>query len=224
MVLGLMSVPASAALLKSYDFDGNLSDTLANGVDLVASGGTVSGGRYNFGKNEGLELTNALASTTDYAIEMKLRMDTMTGSWNKLIDFQGLASDLGLYILGTGVQFYNLTSNLGTVSLGTDFTIGFERAGTDISAYLDNVLLFTVSDAGSAAVSVLNVLNFFHDDFATGGNESFAGSVDYIRIHDDASTFSPVPVPAALPLLAVGLGALGFVGSRRKRKAVAIAA
>ncbi len=29
---------------------------------------------------------------------------------------------------------------------------------------------------------------------------------------------SPVPLPAALPLLAAGLGALGFVGIRRRRK------
>ena len=31
-------------------------------------------------------------------------------------------------------------------------------------------------------------------------------------------TASPVPVPAALPLLATGLGALGVIGWRRKRK------
>ena len=34
---------------------------------------------------------------------------------------------------------------------------------------------------------------------------------------------APTPVPAALPLFASGLGALGFVGWRRKRKAAALA-
>ena len=33
-----------------------------------------------------------------------------------------------------------------------------------------------------------------------------------------------IPLPAALPLLASGLGALGFIGWRRKRKATAVAA
>jgi hypothetical protein len=35
--------------------------------------------------------------------------------------------------------------------------------------------------------------------------------------------FSPVPFPAALPLFATGIGALGLLGWRRKRKAQAIA-
>ena len=38
-----------------------------------------------------------------------------------------------------------------------------------------------------------------------------------------AGTFSPVPLPAALPLFASGLGALGLLGWRRKRKAQATA-
>ena len=37
-------------------------------------------------------------------------------------------------------------------------------------------------------------------------------------------TVTPVPIPATLPLLAAGLGALGFIGLRRKRKTVAAVA
>jgi hypothetical protein len=36
-----------------------------------------------------------------------------------------------------------------------------------------------------------------------------------------ASVYPPVPLPAALPLFATGLGALGLLGWRRKRKAAA---
>src|SRR5262249_49173442 len=35
---------------------------------------------------------------------------------------------------------------------------------------------------------------------------------------------SPIPLPAALPLFATGLGALGLLGWRRKKKAAALAA
>jgi hypothetical protein len=39
--------------------------------------------------------------------------------------------------------------------------------------------------------------------------------------HVDRFTVTPTPVPAALPLFATGLGALGLLGWRRKRKAQA---
>lgn len=35
------------------------------------------------------------------------------------------------------------------------------------------------------------------------------------------SAVAPVPIPAALPLLAAGLGAMGFMGWRKKRKQLA---
>jgi hypothetical protein len=38
------------------------------------------------------------------------------------------------------------------------------------------------------------------------------------------ATIATTPLPAALPLFATGLGALGLLGWRRKRKAAAIAA
>ena len=39
----------------------------------------------------------------------------------------------------------------------------------------------------------------------------------------DTSTLGDTPIPAALPLFATGLGALGLLARRRKRKAVAVA-
>ena len=48
------------------------------------------------------------------------------------------------------------------------------------------------------------------------------------QVASDTATFTPVvgttPLPAALPLVASGLSALGLFGWRRKRKAAAIAA
>jgi hypothetical protein len=37
---------------------------------------------------------------------------------------------------------------------------------------------------------------------------------------NNGTAISPVPLPAALPLFATGLGALGLLGWRRKRKAL----
>lgn len=50
------------------------------------------------------------------------------------------------------------------------------------------------------------------------GNPNPATGVQFLGTVSYDIGVSPVPVPAALPLLASGLGALGFVGWRRNRK------
>jgi len=219
---------ANAALLKSYDFNGGLSDTLGNGLDLVASGGIVSGGRYGFSPNQGLSLSSALSDTSNYAIEMKLQITDSLSGYNKLIDFQGLSSDIGLYELNGAIDFYTAGPVAGTVTLATDFIVGLARAAGSIEVFLNGTSLFTAADGGQA-ISLLNVLNFFEDDTATGQREAFVGSVDWIRIHDSASTLgetpsvSVVPLPASLPLFGTGLAVLGFLGWRRKHKSAVTA-
>lgn len=216
--LAAVSTNTQAALVNSYDFNNSLTDTLGNGLDLIASGGVVSGGRYGFSVNQGLRLVSALPSTTDYGIEIKMQINDSTGGFNKVIDFQDLASDIGLYIQSGGVDFFTVGPVAGSVLLDVDFTLGLARSGSTIEVFLDNVLLFSVADSNQA-VSAANILNFFEDDNNTGQIEAFAGSVDFIRIHDDASTFgatpSAVPVPAAFWLF--GSGLLGLVGLARRK-------
>ncbi len=58
----------------------------------------------------------------------------------------------------------------------------------------------------------------------TAESAIFSGSADYIGFDDitlGSSTPGATPLPAALPLFATGLGALGLFGWRRKRKAFA---
>ena len=198
---------------------------MGNGSDLVGSGGTVGAQRYSFSNNQGLRLTSALPSTSNYGIEIKMQINDSLAGFNKVIDFQNLASDIGLYILGGAVDFYTVGPTGGTVSLGSDFTLGLARSGGSIEVFLNNASIFSTADGGQA-VSALNILNFFEDDFATGQRESFAGSVDFIRIHEDSSTFgtspSPVPVPAAVWFM--GSGLLGLMGFSRKNKVQSVAA
>lgn len=192
LLLAGFSLSANAALIKSYDFNDSLTDSLGSGSDLIASGGSVSGGRYNFSANQGLELNSALLNTSSYGIEMKLKMTDSVAGWNKLIDFESLTSDLGLYIRSGTVDFYTSGPAAGTVDLNTDFTIGFAVSSGSMDVYLNSLLLFTTTS--SQAVTTSNILNFFVDDNATSQNESFAGSADFIRIHDDASTFGTAPI------------------------------
>lgn len=221
----LVSVSAAnAALIKSYDFNGDLTDTLGNGNDLVASGGLVSNGRYTFDHNQGLRLTSALLDETTYGIEIRLYADD-TGADHKVIDFQDLTSDFGLYIDDGGINFFNLppVGAKGSVREGEnhEFTLGLSRSGGFIQLFLDGILLVKALDTDQA-ISRGNVLNFFVDDLKFGQLESFSGSADFIRIHEDSTTFgtspiSPVPVPAALWLFGTALiGLIGF--GKRKAK------
>jgi PEP-CTERM motif len=47
---------------------------------------------------------------------------------------------------------------------------------------------------------------------------NIVGDVD-IQMNGGWSKLAPVPLPAALPLFATGLGVLGLLGWRRKRRA-----
>jgi hypothetical protein len=202
-VLACMSINANAALIKSYDFNGDFSDTLGNGFDLTPSGGTVSGGRYSFSDNQGLRLTSALPSTTDYAIELSFQMNDSLSGYNKLIDFQDLVSDNGQYVFRGELSFYDIGPTGGSVLLNTDFTVGLARSAGSIELFLNGTLLGIKADFSGQAVPGSNILNFFEDDTITGQSESFVGSVDFIRIHDDSSTFGTAPVPEPATLMAM---------------------
>jgi hypothetical protein len=66
--------------------------------------------------------------------------------------------------------------------------------------------------------------SFFHNGAASdAGVVTVDANGDILEFQSFAST-SDTPLPATLPLFATGLGALGLLGWRRKRKAVACAA
>ena len=58
----------------------------------------------------------------------------------------------------------------------------------------------------------------FFDDSGAGPDKDFDDMVVRIELIS-ATSISPAPLPAALPLFASGLGAMGLLGWRRKRKA-----
>src|SRR5262245_4868001 len=83
---------------------------------------------------------------------------------------------------------------------------------------LDAVNVTFGEDAGPQAI-----LAFFLRNGLGLELEGLSG-IAVVRMFADEAAVTPTPLPAALPLFAGGLGALGLLGWRRKRRAAALAA
>jgi hypothetical protein len=122
---------------------------------------------------------------------------------------------------------------------GTDPPGDFFRVDYLVSAAVD-AALFAAPDAfHNLSAYVGSLTNLFmqrgdsNDQFALGplslptGTSSLwvfftldDGSGDFGQFDNVLITATPVPLPAALPLLATGLGAMGLLGWRKRRKAL----
>ena len=177
-----------------YDFSTSLADAMG-GPALLADGGTLAGGRYVFGPNQGLRLNGGLANPADYSVAMSLSVNSLSPFFNKLIDFQQRSIDVGLYLAGGRLDLYPGLSGPGTVGANQDFQVVLTRDGASgvTSVYLNGVLQQAYTGYASAiAVPGTNVLTFFEDDFASRGLEAVGGSASYIATYDRPLTASEV--------------------------------
>lgn len=121
------------------------------------------------------------------------------------------------------LDFYLDDTTAGTYQLNTDFIVGLARSGGTVELFLDGVSVYSFSDVDEEGVSSLNILNFFIDDDNKNGlGESFSGSVNFIRIHDDSSSFGVAPpitsVPESGTLAIFALNMMGIAARRFKKQ------
>lgn len=205
-----------------YRLDGDLSDAMG-GPSLVALGGTLDAGGYNFAANQGLEMPALLGGL--YTIDLTFHFDSQ-GGWKKIIDFSALTSDVGMYRYDNGWNFYNQGLQNGTVAAGTEARLTLTRdSGGQVAVYGDGVLQFAFQDSSGTADFGGNTARFFVDDFATNQGEAAAGRVDYIRTYATALSavevgalgpVSAVPEPAGAALSLFGLAVLALRLRRRR--------
>lgn len=237
------SAQAAAVLIHDYQLNGSLTDALG-GPALTGLGGNLVdvAGRYSFGANQGLQLVGGLNNTSVWSIDFRASYSSLTGTWKKLVDFQNLTTDAGLYFAnygnGNALQYYPSGLGPDIINTGTDYTIALTRDATNaLRGYVNGALQWTLTAAGGAgaavndSVSVNNILTFFTDDYPTGQREAQGGSVDFIRIYDGVLNADEVrildqggtvgtgnvPEPASLALTAAAL--LGVGAARKRRKA-----
>ena len=100
--------------------------------------------------------------------------------------------------------------------------VKFTNADSDILQMDFSTLLFSANWLGPNGV---NMTAFYENGQLITASETLAGATGFFGGYYIGSIASATPLPAALPLFATGLGALGVLGWRRKRKnAAAVAA
>jgi hypothetical protein len=114
-----------------------------------------------------------------------------------------LTFELNFPVFAVGFDVTDATEQPGTLSLSTNAGDLFQITSCCLANA--NELFFGLMNPDTAFTS-----------FSLINTSRFDGmGVD--RIH-----LAPIPLPAALPLFATGLGILGFLGWRRRRKAQAV--
>ena len=206
----LIGDTGSNATTTTYDTQGQL-------VSVTGSGGTTN---YIYNTTGQLSETTGPAGTTTYAYDSLGRLVSETGSGGttsftynttgQLFETTGPAGTT-TYAYDPLGQLVSETGSGGTTSF-TYNTTGqlFETtgpAGTTTYAFDPLGQLDSVTDPVGVTVLIYN------NGFASPASESDPGMITFV---DTVVT----PTPAALPLFATGLGALGLFGWRRKRKNV----
>jgi hypothetical protein len=98
---------------------------------------------------------------------------------------------------------------------GPGTSSGFVQLGNNINfgSGFNTITLPTFIDLGTS--------DFFR--IINGGSGNSGGQISGVSITQVTPQVTAVPIPAALPLFAAGLGVLGLLGQRKKRKTTATA-
>ncbi len=214
IALSLVTSAASAAVLDFEDFvAGDILTNLGNGITVSATGG--SGDAMVFDSN------NATGGDDDLEAPFYDLMvdDPNSNKANKGVAAQGATAFApgNILIISEDGDSSDPDDNGSGGVITFKFAEVITFLGFDV---FDDVTNFTVSsDLGDSVVANLAFDNQFQSFNAlnwTGVSEitfdfgNASGAIDNLR-------FTPVPLPASLPLMLVGMAGMGFAARRRAK-------
>jgi hypothetical protein len=202
--LDAISPPPTVA--HNYQLNNSLADELG-GPNLVSLGGAMTATGYDFSANQGLNLSSAISNGGNYGIEIVFSWDALSGGYQKILDFHNLTSDVGLYALGTGLNFVNggFAPDVFVANQSTHLVLTRDDATDMLRAFVNGTEVWSYHDVAGDAVfdAPANIVRFFQDDTTSGQTEAEAGFVDRIRVFNVAldtgqvlALLNPASVPA----------------------------
>jgi len=235
-----------AALKGEYLFQNNLVSSvpgapplmdLGDGAFVAANVNGVTSTVFAFNEGEGLRLnTDGLIPNNVYTIVMLFEVaDANLDDYIKILDFDDLLLDEGLYVLENTLYFYDedQSPNL-TIFSDTYAQVTLTRdALGDVVGYVNGNQEISFTDSSNyAEISAEDYLIFFRDDDSTGNSENSTGTVACIRVYDEVLSPSQiaeidcfeeelireVPTISEWGMIAMAgvLGLVGFMVIRRR--------
>ena len=227
----IIAVAFAAALLASTSAGAGTIALYNTGVDnsgTVLPNGTTPDLHYSLTAPSGTNVTLVRTSATGFPIPPYLPDDSLS-AW--------IGPNSGNELNGPGGLYdYQTTFSLADFNASTASIFGqWSSDNAGIAILLNGVDIVTLGNPYGPPFSYEHWVSFA----ITGGFLGGLNTLDFIvqNGNGEDDTFGPTalrvemtgtatatPLPAALPLFATGLGALGLLGWRRKRKTAAIAA
>lgn len=188
-VTDLAVAPAYSGVPQPFTTLGRVETRVSGYADGRSGYSELAGGAYNTNLNVTFQNTTGVAQTIDLAFVFGVE--------------QTLAFDAG-------------TGNEGGYAGGTIVTQKRTKSGSDTYSKWSNLFTESYYKDPEFGVddSVYEALRFFTLTLAPNTTTQIN-----VLLAAEGGVYSDVPVPAALPLLGLGLGGLGLVGWRRRQSA-----
>lgn len=218
-----------AGLLHFYPFDSGATDAAGTADGVLSDGATVSGGTLTLNGTTGfVQFGGHLVPTSgSYTVALFERASTLATSYTEMIS-QGSSGGPGFYIGKDSAAGIRVTDSWGGANgeafppdgLWHHFALVVDGAANTSTLYIDGLarqsIGFAIATNSGGGDTRLGRQFAPYDEF-------FPGSLDDVRIYDNALSarevagIAGVPEPVAALPLAMAMGA-GLLGRRRRSR------